>query len=139
MIILGERHLRAILKSYLDYYHQSRTHLALGKDAPEPRLVQPPELGCVVELPEVGGLHFTPAVAALFGGEAPVDAWHLIRYFQLRLLWETKRASKLSRADRDFLRAAKKRMTANRSSPPMASGPRRALMMRTLMSFWARG
>ena len=77
--------------------------------------------------------------AALFGDEAPVDAWHLIRYFQLRLLWETKRASKLSRADRDFLRAAKKRMTANRSSPPMASGPRRALMMRTLMSFWARG
>jgi transposase InsO family protein len=57
VIILGERHLRAILKSYLDYYHRSRTHLALGKDAPEPRVVQPPELGGVVELPEVGGLH----------------------------------------------------------------------------------
>ena len=47
--------------------------------------------------------------AALFGDEAPVDAWHLIRYFQLRLLWETNRASKLSRADRDFLRAGNKR------------------------------
>ena len=57
VIILGERHLRAILKSYLHYYHRSRTHLALGKDAPEPRMVQPPELGGVVELPEVGGLH----------------------------------------------------------------------------------
>src|SRR6516225_2428398 len=57
VIILGARHLRAILKSYLDYYHRSRTHLALGKDAPEPRMVQPPELGGVVELPEVGGLH----------------------------------------------------------------------------------
>ena len=57
VIILGERHLRAILKSYLDYYHRSRTHLALGKDAPEPRMVQPPELGGLVELPEVGGLH----------------------------------------------------------------------------------
>jgi len=57
VIILGERHLRAMLKSYLDYYHRSRTHLALGKDAPEPRMVQPPELGGVVELPEVGGLH----------------------------------------------------------------------------------
>src|SRR6516165_7003857 len=47
VIILGERHLRAILKSYLHYYHRSRTHLALGKDAPEPRMVQPPELGGV--------------------------------------------------------------------------------------------
>jgi len=54
---LRASHLRAILKSYLDYYHRSRTHLALGKDAPEPRMVQPPELGGVVELPEVGGLH----------------------------------------------------------------------------------
>jgi transposase InsO family protein len=57
VIILGERHLRAILKSYLDYYHRSRTHLALAKDAPEPRSVQAPELGGVVELAEVGGLH----------------------------------------------------------------------------------
>ena len=47
--------------------------------------------------------------AALFGDDAPVDAWHLIRYFELRLLWETNRASKLSRADRDFLRAGDKR------------------------------
>ena len=56
-VVLGEGHLRKILKSYLDYYHRSRTHLALGKDAPEPRMVQPPELGGVVELPEVGALH----------------------------------------------------------------------------------
>ena len=39
------------------YYHWSRTHLALAKDTPEPRVVQPPELGAVAELPEVGGLH----------------------------------------------------------------------------------
>ena len=57
VIVLGEAHLRKILKTYLKYYHCSRTHLALGKDAPEPRTVQPPELGGVVELPEVGGLH----------------------------------------------------------------------------------
>ena len=36
---------------------RSRTHLSLGKDAPEPRDVQPPELGEVIELPQVGGLH----------------------------------------------------------------------------------
>jgi|SRR5215831_15960632 len=51
------QHLRRILKSYLEYYHRSRTHLALAKDSPEPRAVQPPELGAVVELSEVGGLH----------------------------------------------------------------------------------
>ena len=56
-IVLGEKHLRRILKSYLEYYHGSRTHLALAKDTPAPRAVQPPELGAVVELPEVGGLH----------------------------------------------------------------------------------
>ena len=56
-IILGERHLHAILRSYFAYYHKSRTHLSLCKDAPEPRAVQSPSIGDVVELPEVGGLH----------------------------------------------------------------------------------
>ena len=57
VIVFNEGHLRRTLRSYLSYYHASRTHLALGKDAPEPREVQPPELGKVVEFPEVGGLH----------------------------------------------------------------------------------
>jgi transposase InsO family protein len=57
VIVLGEGHLRKILKSYLEYYHRSRTHLALSKDAPEPRTVQPPGMGEIVELPQVGGLH----------------------------------------------------------------------------------
>jgi putative transposase len=35
VIVLGEHHLYGILKSYLHYYHTSRTHLSLGKDAPE--------------------------------------------------------------------------------------------------------
>jgi putative transposase len=39
------------------YYHGARTHLSLEKDAPETRPVQPPTLGSVVELAEVGGLH----------------------------------------------------------------------------------
>ena len=37
--------------------NQARTHLSLEKDAAESRPVQPPELGSVVELPVVGGLH----------------------------------------------------------------------------------
>jgi hypothetical protein len=47
--------------------------------------------------------------AALFGDDGPVYARDLVRYFQLRLLWETMRASKLTRADRDFLRSGDKR------------------------------
>ena len=57
VIVLGEAHLRGVLGAYLGYYQNSRTHLSLGKDAPEPREVQPPRMGEVVELPEVGGLH----------------------------------------------------------------------------------
>jgi len=57
VVVLGEFHLRIILKRYLSYYHRARTHLALEKDAPEPRPVQAPEHGHVIEIPEVGGLH----------------------------------------------------------------------------------
>jgi hypothetical protein len=45
------------VRRYVSYYHGSRTHLALDKDAPEPRAVQPPVQGRVIEIPEVGGLH----------------------------------------------------------------------------------
>jgi putative transposase len=57
VIVLNESSLRKILGSYIRYYKQSRTHLSLGKDAPEPRTVYLPALGKVVKLPEVGGLH----------------------------------------------------------------------------------
>ena len=57
VIVLGERHLRRILKSYFAYCHHSRTHLSLGEDAPEPRAVHRPHMGEVVELPVVAGLH----------------------------------------------------------------------------------
>ena len=54
VIVLGERHLHAILRSYFGYYQKSRTHLSLCKDAPEPRAVRPRSMGDVVEVPEVG-------------------------------------------------------------------------------------
>ena len=57
VIVLGENNLRRILRSYIAYYHRTRTHLALSKDAPEPRAKQPPDLGAVIEIAEVGGLH----------------------------------------------------------------------------------
>lgn len=58
VVVLGEGHLRRILKAYLEgYYQKSRTHLALAKDCPHPREVEPPEIGEIVAFPEVGGLH----------------------------------------------------------------------------------
>jgi len=56
MIVLSERHLRRILREYLDYYHRSRTHLSLGKDAPVGRAVEA-GAGEIIALPMVGGLH----------------------------------------------------------------------------------
>jgi hypothetical protein len=56
--VLNERHLRQLLRTYVNHYcHGSRTHLSLDKDSPEARAVEPPEMGEVVELPVVGGLH----------------------------------------------------------------------------------
>ena len=57
VIILDERHLRRVLREYVDYYHSCRTHLSLGKDAPEPRAVHPPSMGKVTAVPKIGGLH----------------------------------------------------------------------------------
>ena len=57
VIVLDERHLRRILREYLNYYHTCRTHLSLNKDPPETRLVEPPEMGDIVAFPHVGGLH----------------------------------------------------------------------------------
>jgi hypothetical protein len=52
-----DAHLQRILRSYLAYYLGSRTHLALDKDAPEPRTRESTDGGKVVALPMVGGLH----------------------------------------------------------------------------------
>ena len=57
VIVLNEATLYRHVKSFLAYYHESRPHLSLAKDAPEPRPVQPPALGAVVAIPQVGGLH----------------------------------------------------------------------------------
>jgi putative transposase len=57
VLVFHETSLRRILRSYLDYYHRSRTHLSLGKDSPEPRSIQPEHMGRVVALPQLGGLH----------------------------------------------------------------------------------
>ena len=57
VIILNERHLKRILRVYLVYYHEARTHLSLDRNAPIEREVEPPHRGRVVAIPQVGGLH----------------------------------------------------------------------------------
>jgi putative transposase len=57
VMVLNETHLRRLLRGYLIYYHAARTHLALDKDAPEPRRVERLDQGRIVETPMVGGLH----------------------------------------------------------------------------------
>ena len=56
-IVFNERSLNHHLRIYCAYYHRTHTHLALQKDCPEPRRVQPLETGRVMSIPEVGGLH----------------------------------------------------------------------------------
>ena len=65
IVILGGRHLKRVLSSYVTYYHGARTHLSLVKDAPDGREVQTIVKGRVVELNQVGGLHhlYTRAAA----------------------------------------------------------------------------
>jgi transposase InsO family protein len=55
IIVLGEAHLRRILKTYARYYNETRTHLALDKDAPVSRPVQ--RTGVVRSFAILGGLH----------------------------------------------------------------------------------
>jgi putative transposase len=57
VIVVSAAGLRKVLKSYIDYYTTSRTHLSLEKDSPETRLVTPPDHGPVIAVPQVGGLH----------------------------------------------------------------------------------
>src|SRR5664279_1978605 len=55
VIVLGETHLRRILKLYADYYNSVRTHRSLHKDAPISRPIH--QTGNIRSNPILGGLH----------------------------------------------------------------------------------
>jgi hypothetical protein len=55
VIVFGECHLRHLLRSYLNYYNEKRTHLSLDKDAPVSRAIQ--AVGRIIGRPVLGGLH----------------------------------------------------------------------------------
>jgi transposase InsO family protein len=54
-IVLGEAHLRYILRTYARYYNHIRTHWSLDKDAPVYRPVQ--RIGSINSYAILGGLH----------------------------------------------------------------------------------
>jgi len=55
IVVFGERHLRHVLRSYMTYHNDARTHLSLNKDAPVPRAVE--TAGRIISQPILGGLH----------------------------------------------------------------------------------
>jgi transposase InsO family protein len=55
VVIFSEMHLRRVLSAYAAYYNQTRTHLALQKDAPLQRPTQ--RFGRIAAIPVLAGLH----------------------------------------------------------------------------------
>ena len=60
IVVFGERHLRYLLRSYANYYNQTRTHLSLNKDLPVSRAVK--TIGRI----EAAGLRFRPVMMTSF-------------------------------------------------------------------------
>jgi hypothetical protein len=55
LIVLGEAHLRRILRAYARYYNDIRTHWSCAKDAPNSRPIQ--RTGTVTSHAILGELH----------------------------------------------------------------------------------
>jgi putative transposase len=55
MLVVGERHLRLVIREYVDHYNRGRPHRGLGLDIPDPARSCPAE-GPVVWHPRLGGL-----------------------------------------------------------------------------------
>ncbi len=69
VVVLNERHLKRLLRSYFAYYHQGRPHRSLEMDSPDGRSVHSPEPGEIIEFPAVHGLHhyYLRKAAWIFG------------------------------------------------------------------------
>jgi transposase InsO family protein len=65
IVVLGEAHLRRVLKSYARYYNETRTHRSLDKDAPISRPIQ--RTGSIMSHALLGGLHHHYARVRVFG------------------------------------------------------------------------
>ena len=58
VIAFNEEHLRRIIRDYVRYYHEDRTHDSLDKDTPNRRAVEPKPApkATIISLPRLGGL-----------------------------------------------------------------------------------
>jgi transposase InsO family protein len=59
VVVLNDRHLLRLLRDYVAYHHDDRTHLGLAKTTPagRPRQTRPVGDVQVIALPRLGGLH----------------------------------------------------------------------------------
>ena len=57
VIVWNEEHARKLARAAVAYYNEDRTHLALGKNTPAWRSADSAELGEIIALPRLGGLH----------------------------------------------------------------------------------
>jgi transposase InsO family protein len=57
VIVLGERHLLGLIRTYARYYNADRPHMSLASDSPRTREPEPRSAGKVFALPRVAGLH----------------------------------------------------------------------------------
>lgn len=65
VIVLNERHLKRLLREYIAYYLDDRTHLGLNKETPSGRLTSPRRAGsAVISALRLGGLHHRYDLAA---------------------------------------------------------------------------
>ena len=65
VIVVNERHLRRLMKEYVHYYHEDRTHLALAKGTPGGReAADVTEAGSIAVMTRLGGLHHRYVLAA---------------------------------------------------------------------------
>lgn len=55
VLIVGEGHLRKVLSAFADHYNANRSHLSLGKDAPDGRAIE--RDGKITSIGVLGGLH----------------------------------------------------------------------------------
>jgi transposase InsO family protein len=66
VIVLNQRHLKSLMRKYVCYYHDDRTHLALAKGTPAGRESEKDSVASrkVVSMPRLGGLHHRYDLAA---------------------------------------------------------------------------
>src|SRR6185295_11798429 len=107
VIVLNAAGLRTIVKSYVTYYTNSRTHLWLGKDSPISRPISPVGNEPVIAIPEVGGLHHRYERRAAYSASSDLLHDRLQRLSRSirahRLTWRGARAATVRKSGGAFV------------------------------------